>query len=86
MNRSVARPRVGVAADGPDQRTNMAYFTPPGTARFWLFTLIKELAFIRLRQHESVQATDNLHKISQLDPTGGTGADVIEALIDGSKG
>jgi hypothetical protein len=67
----------GVTAD-------MAHFGEPGPARFWLFTL-KALAFIRLRQQDLAAAKLYLQKVQELDPEGGTGAGVIEALIKGSE-
>ena len=63
----------------------MADFMAPGPARFWLFTL-KALAFIRLRRQDLVSAQLYLDKVLQLDPLGGTGALVIEALIKGARG
>ncbi len=62
---------------------SMADFMSPGPARFWLFTL-KALAFIRLRQKDPESARVYLNKVHELDPQGGTGADVIEALLKGS--
>jgi hypothetical protein len=63
--------------------SEMADFMSPGPARFWLFTL-KALAFIRLRQKDPESARAYLNKVHELDPQGGTGADVIESLIKGS--
>ncbi|HET6786896.1 MAG TPA: hypothetical protein VFH49_02965 [Aquabacterium sp.] len=63
----------------------MADFQSPGAARFWLFTL-KALAFIRLRLRDVESARLYLSKVQELDPEGGTGAGVIEALIAGSQG
>jgi len=60
----------------------MAHFLEPGPARFWLFTL-KALAFIRLRLKDVESAKLYLSKVQELDPQGGTGASVIEALIKG---
>lgn len=82
---AVAAKQAGLPDDWRSVTPDMADFTSPGPARFWVFTL-KALAFIRLRQHDSAQAADYLHKVSQLDPEGGTGAGVIQSLIDGSKG
>lgn len=62
---------------------HMGDFMSPGPARFWLFTL-KALAFLRLRQKDPMLAKAYLRKINELDPTGGTGAGVIEALLKGS--
>jgi hypothetical protein len=64
--------------------SDMANFLSPGPARFWLFTL-KALAFIRLRRKDPEAARVYLDKVHQLDPQGGTGADVIEALLKGSS-
>ena len=61
----------------------MGDFMSPGPARFWLFTL-KALAFIRLRQKDPVSAQAYLGKVNELDPQGGSGAGVIDALIKGS--
>lgn len=61
----------------------MADFMSPGPARFWLFTL-KALAFIRLRMKDLDSARIYLDKVHELDPQGGSGAGVIEALIKGS--
>ena len=64
--------------------SSMADFLSPGPARFWLFTL-KALAFIRLRRKDPESATAYLAKVNELDPQGGTGAGVIESLIQGSN-
>lgn len=64
--------------------SSMADFLSPGPARFWLFTL-KALAFIRLRRQDPESATAYLAKVNELDPQGGTGAGVIESLIQGSN-
>lgn len=64
--------------------STMADFMAPGPARFWLFTL-KALAFIRLRQQDTESARAYLGKVHELDPQGGSGAGVIEALIKGSS-
>lgn len=58
----------------------MADFSSPGPARFWVFTL-KALAFIRLRRKDPESARAYLNKVHELDPMGGSGAQVIEALI-----
>jgi hypothetical protein len=63
--------------------SDMADFMSPGPARFWLFTL-KALAFIRLRRQDPDAARAYLNKVHELDPQGGTGADVIESLLKGS--
>ena len=63
----------------------MADFASPGPARFWVFTL-KALAFIRLRKQDPDAARAYLAKVQELDPEGGSGASVIEALIKGSQG
>ncbi|WP_290877603.1 hypothetical protein [Aquabacterium sp.] len=64
---------------------DMADFQSPGPARFWVFTL-KALAFIRLRRKDPNSARAYLDKVNELDPVGGTGAGVIEALLKGSQG
>jgi hypothetical protein len=64
---------------------DMADFQSPGPARFWVFTL-KALAFIRLRRKDPDSARAYLDKVNELDPVGGTGAGVIEALLKGSQG
>ena len=64
---------------------DMADFASPGPARFWVFTL-KALAFIRLRKQDPDAARAYLAKVQELDPEGGSGASVIEALIKGSQG
>lgn len=64
---------------------DMADFQSPGPARFWVFTL-KALAFIRLRRKDPDSARAYLDKVNELDPVGGTGAGVIEALLEGSQG
>lgn len=64
---------------------DMADFQSPGPARFWVFTL-KALAFIRLRRKDPDSARVYLDKVNELDPVGGTGAGVIEALLKGSQG
>ena len=61
----------------------MADFQSPGPARFWVFTL-KALAFIRLRLQDRDTAQAYLSKVQELDPVGGSGASVIDALIKGS--
>jgi tetratricopeptide (TPR) repeat protein len=63
---------------------DMADFGAPGPARFWAFTL-KALAFIRLRRQDPEAARAYLDKVNELDPEGGSGAGVIEALIKGSQ-
>lgn len=70
--------------DWRDVTPDMADFQSPGPARFWLFTL-KALAFIRLRRRDHEAARRYLDKVQQLDPLGGTGAGVIEALLNASK-
>jgi hypothetical protein len=62
----------------------MADFQSPGPARFWLFTL-KALAFIRLRRQDPESARAYLDKVQELDPQGGSGAGVVDALIKGSQ-
>jgi hypothetical protein len=62
---------------------DMGDFMSPGPARFWLFTL-KALAFIRLRRKDPESAQAYLGKVQELDPQGGSGAGVIDALIKGS--
>ncbi len=81
---AVAAKQAGLPDDWRSVTHDMADFTSPGPARFWVFTL-KALAFIRLRQHDSAQAAEFLSKVKQLDPEGGTGAGVIQSLIDGSR-
>ncbi len=61
----------------------MADFHAPGPARFWMFTL-KALAFIRLRKKDPESARAYLGKVQELDPQGGSGSGVIDALIRGS--
>ncbi|WP_342617408.1 hypothetical protein [Rhodoferax sp. GW822-FHT02A01] len=80
---AVAAKQAHLPDDWRTVTPDMADFTSPGPARFWLFTL-KALAFIRLRQDDSTSATAYLAKVQCLDPEGGTGAGVIESLIKGS--
>jgi hypothetical protein len=63
---------------------DMAEFHSPGPARFWMFTL-KALAFIRLRKKDPESARAYLTKVQELDPQGGSGSGVIDALIKGSQ-
>ena len=81
---AVAAQQAHLPGDWRTVTSDMADFTSPGPARFWLFTL-KALAFIRLRQSDPQSAKGYLDKLSHLDPEGGTGAGVIESLIDGSR-
>ena len=80
---AVAAKQAHLPDDWRTVTPDMADFTSPGPARFWLFTL-KALAFIRLRQDDSTSATAYLATVKRLDPEGGTGAGVIEALVKGS--
>lgn len=81
---AVAAQQAQLPDDWRTATFDMADFTSPGPARFWLFTL-KALAFIRLRQNDPESATAYLGKVKLLDPEGGTGAEVIESLISGSR-
>jgi hypothetical protein len=80
---AVAAKQAHLPDDWRTVTSDMADFTSPGPARFWLFTL-KALAFIRLRQNDSTSATAYLGMVKHLDPDGGTGTGVIESLIKGS--
>jgi phage tail protein X len=80
---AVAAKQANLPDDWRTVTPDMADFTSPGPARFWLFTL-KALAFIRLRQNDPTSAAAYLSKVKQLDPEGGTGAGVVESLIKGS--
>jgi tetratricopeptide (TPR) repeat protein len=80
----VAAEQAHLPDDWRQVTPEMADFQAPGPARFWLFTL-KALAFIRLRLKDHDAAQLYLSKVQQLDPQGGTGANVIEALIKGSS-
>jgi hypothetical protein len=64
---------------------DMGDFMSPGPARFWLFTL-KALAFIRLRKLDTASARAYLGKVQELDPQGGSGSGVIEALLKAAEG
>jgi tetratricopeptide (TPR) repeat protein len=79
----VAAEQAGLPDDWRVVTRDMADFVQPGPARFWAFTL-KALAFIRLRRQDPESARAYLSKVQELDPEGGTGAGVIEALIKGS--
>lgn len=81
---AVAAQQAHLPDDWRTVTSDMADFTSPGPARLWLFTL-KALAFIRLRHDDSKSATAYLDKVIHLDPEGGTGAGVIESLINGSR-
>ena len=78
----VAAEQAHLPDDWRTVTADMARFLEPGPARFWLFTL-KALAFIRLRLKDVESAKLYLSKVQELDPQGGTGASVIEALIKG---
>jgi tetratricopeptide (TPR) repeat protein len=78
----VAAEQAHLPDDWRSVTADMADFMAPGPARFWLFTL-KALAFIRLRLKDVDSARLYLSKVQELDPQGGTGASVIEALIKG---
>ncbi len=79
----VAALQAGLPDTWEQVHAGMADFQSPGPARFWLFTL-KALAFIRLRRRDAFGARAYLRKVQELDPTGGTGASVIDALLKGS--
>lgn len=79
----VAAEQAGLPDDWRIVTPDMANFMTPGPARFWAFTL-KALAFIRLRRKDPESARAYLSKVQELDPQGGTGAEVIEALIKGA--
>lgn len=76
----VAAMQAGLPLQWQDVHDGMSDFQQPGPARFWLFTL-KALAFLRLRQRDPFGARGYLRKVLELDPTGGTGAGVIDALL-----
>lgn len=80
---AVAAKQAQLPEDWRTVTPDMADFTAPGPARFWVFTL-KALAFIRLRQNDPTSATAYLDMVKRLDPEGGTGAGVVESLIKGS--
>jgi tetratricopeptide (TPR) repeat protein len=80
----VAADQALLPEDWRQVTADMADFSKPGAARFWLFTL-KALAFIRLRLKDHASARLYLDKVQELDPDGGAGASVIEALIQGSQ-
>ena len=80
----VAAEQAGLPDDWRSVTADAADFQAPGPARFWLFTL-KALAFIRLRLHDHASARVYLDKVLELDPEGGAGASVIDALIQGSQ-
>lgn len=80
----IAAEQAGLPDDWRVVQGDMADFMSPGPARFWLFTL-KALAFIRLRQQDVESARLYLGKVQELDPDGGIGAGVIEALIKGAQ-
>jgi len=79
----VAAEQAHLPDDWRTVSADMADFQSPGPARFWLFTL-KALAFIRMRQKDPESARFYLSKVQGLDPQGGTGAGVIDALLKGS--
>lgn len=64
---AVAAKQAGLPDDWRSVTPDMSDFTSPGPARFWVFTL-KALAFIRLRQHDSKQAAEYLHKVANSTP------------------
>ena len=80
----VAADQAHLPDDWRTVTSSMGDFMSPGPARFWLFTL-KALAFIRVRKRDPESARAYLDKVQELDPQGGTGADVIESLIKGSQ-
>lgn len=79
----VAASQAGLPDDWRVVDPSMADFQSPGPARFWMFTL-KALAFIRLRLKDPDSARFYLDKVQELDPLGGSGAGVIDALLRGS--
>lgn len=81
---AVAAQQANLPDDWRSVTSDMADFTAPGPARFWLFTL-KALAFIRLRRNDAESASAYLAKVKHLDPEGGVGAGVIESLIQGAR-
>jgi hypothetical protein len=80
----VAADQAHLPDDWRTVASTMADFQSPGPARFWLFTL-KALAFIRLRRQDPESARAYLDKVQELDPQGGSGAGVVDALIKGSQ-
>lgn len=80
----LAAEQAGLPANWRQVRPDMADFQTPGPARFWLFTL-KALAFINLRLQHRLNARSYLKKVEELDPLGGSGASVIDALMKGSE-
>ena len=52
-----------------------------GAGRFALYTL-KALAFIRLKRDERAESVRILAALRRLDPLGGTGWQVVAALLD----
>lgn len=78
----VAAMQAGLPNTWQQVHAGMADFQSPGPARFWLFTL-KALAFIRLRRRDPFGAQSYLRKVQELDPTGSTGASVVDALLKG---
>lgn len=80
----VAADQAHLPDDWRTVSSSMADFQSPGPARFWLFTL-KALAFIRLRRQDPESARAYLDKVQELDPQGGSGAGVVDALIKGSQ-
>lgn len=81
----VAAVQAGLPDDWQSVTPQMADFMKPGPARFWAFTL-KALAFIRLRRQDPVSARAYLTKVQELDPQGGSGSDVIDALLRSAGG
>ncbi|WP_374317134.1 hypothetical protein [Aquabacterium sp.] len=79
----VAAEQAHLPDDWQSVTIDMADFQSPGPARFWLFTL-KALSFIRMRKQDPDAARLYLNKVMELDPQGGTGAGVIDALLKGS--
>jgi hypothetical protein len=81
----VAAVQAGLPDDWQSVTPQMADFMKPGPARFWAFTL-KALAFILLRRQDPVSARAYLTKVQELDPQGGSGSDVIDALLRSAGG
>lgn len=80
----VAAEQAGLPLNWHAVSADMADFDSPGPARFWAFTL-KALAFIKLKRGDPSLAQAYLDKVKELDPQGGAGGSVIEALLNASK-
>ncbi len=79
-----AAQQAGLPESPGDVTADMADFSAPGPARFWMFTC-KALAFIALRSGRPELSQARLAIIERIDANAGMGSDVISQLLRASK-